>query len=98
MDLIKLIDKYIGEYLGEGTENKINKVEEVIKKSGKELMSMRTPLESIFKKKDVDFVLSPIAHFRIKDGGKTLIIVNKKYADDAEKIVGNYAIGYEGKI
>jgi len=85
---MNLIDKYL-------IENKINKVAEVIKKSGKDLMSMREPLESIFKKKDIDFVLSPIAHFRIKDGGKTLVIANKKYIDDAEKIVGNYAMGYE---
>ena len=78
--------------------DKIKQVADLIKSSGKDLMSMRTPLESIFKKKDVDFVLSPMAHFRIKEGGKTLIIVNKKYADDAEEIVGQYAIGYEGKI
>jgi len=76
----------------------IDKVATVITNSGKQLMSMRKPLESMFKKKDIDFVLSPIAHFRIKLGGRTLIIVNKKYADAAEKIVGDYAIGFEGKI
>ena len=79
-------------------EEKISAVVDVIKKSGKDLMSMRTPLETVFKKKDIDFVMSPVAHFRIKDAGKTLIIVNKKYADKAEEIVGEYAIGYEGKI
>jgi hypothetical protein len=66
--------------------------------AGAKLMSLRKPLESIFPKKDVDFVLSPVAHFRIKYKGKTIILVNKKYADDAEEIVNDIAIGYEGKI
>jgi len=75
----------------------ISKIAEIIE-SGKSLMDLRKPLESIFPAKDIDFVLSPVAHYRIKDGKKTLIIVNKKYADDAEQVVGELAIGYEGKI
>jgi len=86
------------EHLDNMNEGNIDKVADIIQNSGKELMSMRKPLESIFKKKDIDFVLSPVAHFRIKQGSKTLIIVNKKYADSAEQTVGEYAIGYEGKI
>lgn len=76
---------------------KIDEVVEVIKETG-DMMSLRTPLEGIFKKSEIDFAVSPIAHFRIKTGGKTLIIVNKKYAEDAEAIEGALAIGYEGKI
>lgn len=90
-----LIDR-IDEKLNEGIDQTIQKVADAVK--GKVLMDMRKPLETIFKKKEIDFVLSPIAHYRIKFGGKTLILVNKKYADDAEIIVGETAIGYEGKI
>ena len=75
----------------------ISKVVDIIKKEGN-MMSLRTPLEGVFKKKDIDFVMSPVAHFRIKDNGKTLIIVNKKYADKAEATEGELAVGYEGKI
>lgn len=59
------------------------------------LMGMRKNLEKIFNKKNIDFVMEPVPHFRIKYNGKTIIIVNKKYVDDAEIIVGNIAIGYE---
>ena len=76
---------------------KIAEVVEIIKEAG-DMMSLRTPLEGIFKKSDIDFVLSPVAHFRIKSEGKTLIIVNKKYAESAEAIEGALAVGYEGKI
>jgi len=78
--------------LNEG-EDVIQKVADIAK--GKTLMNLRTPLQSIFKKKDIDFVMNPIAHFRIKVGGKTLVIVNKKYADGAEQVVGDIAIGYD---
>ena len=64
----------------------------------KEFVDLRPELETIFKKKDIDFVLSPVPHFRIKTAKGTIIIVNKKYADEAEIIVNDVAIGYEGKI
>lgn len=85
-------------YIKEGSNPEITKVTELVKKSGQKLVGLRKPLESIFKKKDIDFVMSPIPHFRIKSKGKTIILVNKKYADDAEDIVGEIAIGYEGKV
>jgi len=65
---------------------------------GKKLVDLRPLLETIFKKKAIDFVFSPVAHFRIKTSKGTIVIVNKKYADKAEKIVDEIAIGYEGKI
>jgi len=74
----------------------VQKVVDAVK--GKSLMSMRAPLEKIFKKKDIDFVTSPVAHFRIKEGGKTFIIVNKKYADEYDAVDGDIAFGWEGKI
>ena len=89
--IIKEIQK-----LNKASDTMIEKVGEIAKTTS--MMNMRKKLETLFKKKDVDFVLSPIAHYRIKYNGKTLIIVNKKYADDAELTVGEYAIGYEGKI
>lgn len=62
------------------------------------LVDMRKDLEKLFSKRDVDFAFSPVAHFRIKHGGKTIIIVNKKYADRPDLVVKNIAIGYEGKV
>ncbi len=85
-------------YINEGKDEIISKIAAEAGAPGAKLMSLRKPLESIFSKKDVDFVLSPVAHFRIKYKGKTIILVNKKYADDAEEIVNDIAIGYEGKI
>ncbi len=60
------------------------------------LMDMRKPLETVFKKKDIDFAMSPIAHYRIKTPKGTLIIVNKKYVEKPDKVFGTYAIGYDG--
>ena len=74
----------------------VQKVVDTVK--GQSLMSMRKSLETIFNKKNIDFVTSPVAHFRIKDGGKTFIIVNKKYADKADAIDGDLAFGWEGQI
>ena len=87
------LKEIIREVLNDATDPIITKVGEIAKKY--DLVAMRKPLEGIFKKKDIDFVMSPVAHFRIKHGGKTLVIVNKKYADDAELIVGEKAIGSE---
>jgi len=63
---------------------------------GKTLVSLRKPLESLFKPKDIDFSFDPVPHFYIKHGGKKIIIVNKKYAegDEAAVTVGEIAIGY----
>lgn len=85
-------------YITEVNDDIISRVAAIAGEAGAKLMSLRKPLESIFSKKDVDFVLSPLAHFRIKYKGKTIILVNKKYADNAEEIVNDIAIGYEGKI
>ena len=89
------IDRIIGEASSDET---VRKVADLVSSSGKNLVDLRTPLEGIFKKNDIDFALSPIAHFRIKTPKGVLILVNKKYADDAEEIVGSIAIGYEGRI
>jgi len=86
----------IREMISEATDPMIDKIGEIAKRV--ELMSMRKPLERLFKKNDIDFAMSPIPHFRVKYKGKVLIIVNKNYADNAELIVKNLAIGYEGRI
>ena len=44
--------------------------------------------------KDSEIVCIDICKYK----GKTIVIVNKKYADDAELIVGEIAIGFLGKI
>jgi len=85
-------------YITEAKDEIISKIAAEAGVPGAKLMSLRRPLESIFPKKDIDFVLSPVPHYRIKYKGKTIILVNKKYADDADEVVNNIAIGYEGKI
>jgi len=84
------------ESITETVDPTIEKVGEIAKNT--DLVSMRKPLENIFNKKDIDFSMDPIPHFRIKYKGKTLVIVNKKYADNAELVVNDKAIGYEGQI
>lgn len=84
----------IAKYYKAATDEIFKKIEEEIK--GKSLMNLK--LETIFPKKDISFSFSPEAHYQIKYKGKTIVIVNKKYADDAELIVGEMAIGYLGKI
>jgi hypothetical protein len=93
---MKRLDEIKAE-LNESTDATIQKVVKVVEdaiKQGKTLMSMRGALESIFKKKDIDFSFSPQAHFMIKDKNKKIVIINKAYVDDADATVGDYAIGY----
>jgi len=71
----------------------LNKIGDIAKTT--KLVSMRKPLEQIFKKRDIDFSFQPVPHFRINYKGKTILIVNKKYADEAELVIGSTAIGYE---
>lgn len=80
----------------EATDPDIQKIANLIT-SGKKLMDLRKPMENIFPKKNIDFAMEPVAHFRIKTKKGTLIIVNKKYADDSDMVVGDLAIGYEVK-
>lgn len=65
---------------------------------GHTLMSVGHGLKEFFGKNNVNFSLSPMAYYRITINGKVIIIVNKKYAEEAELIVNNIAIGYEGQI
>lgn len=80
------------ESLDEGVDPIIKQVGDVVK--GKKLLSIRGDLEKIFKKRDVDFVTSPIPAYMIKHKGKILVITNKKNVDDADLIVGDMAIGF----
>ncbi len=74
--------------------NELDQIADIVK-NNKFLDLRKDLLRAKFK---VDFVFSPVPHYRIKSGGKTIVIVNKKYADKADKIVGDIAIGFEGKI
>jgi len=78
--------------LKEAVDSTIKEIGEIVK--GKSLMSLRDPLSAKFGKRNVDFSHAGAAHFQIKYKGKKIIIVNKKYVDDAELIVGDLAIGY----
>lgn len=77
-------------------DNEIQKIAKIME--GKTLMELRNELEELFHKKNIDFLLSPIAHFRIKSNGKTILICNKKYAENPSTIVGELAIGYNGEM
>jgi len=93
----------LSEKFKELTEAKVIEADSIFQKiadtvKGKALVDMRKPLEAIFPKKDIDFTFSPVPHFRIKYKGKTLIIVNKKYADKAALEFDKYAIGFDGDI
>lgn len=63
---------------------------------GLNLVDMRKPLEALFSKGAIDFSFQPQAHFRIKHKGRTIVIINKQYAEPDEDtvIAGDYAIGY----
>ena len=93
------IDKYLPEEykaLTEAIDKEIQDIGDII--NGKTLMSIGTIIEKMFGKKNVIFAFSPVPHYRIKSKGKTIILVHKKYADKPDLIVGEIAIGYEGKI
>jgi hypothetical protein len=89
--LEKLLEKK-----NEELDDNISKVAAIIK-SGVSLMSMRSHLEKIFSKKDIDFAMGDgmPAHFRIKTKKGTLIIASKSVVDDPELVVGNLAVGYD---
>lgn len=80
----------------EEQDDNISKVADIIK-TGVSLMSMRSHLEKIFPKKDIDFAMGDgmPAHFRIKTKKGTLIIASKNVVDDPELVVGALAIGYD---
>lgn len=63
-----------------------------------DFMNLRKPLEELTNKKAVSFSFDPAPHYRIKDREKTYIIVNKKYADKSEYIIGDIALGIDGVI
>lgn len=90
MNITDKIDKY----LNEATDKTISSIATIVK--GKKLVDLREPLEKsgLFKKKDIDFVLSPMPMFVIKSKGKKIIITSKKNTDDADIVVGDIAIGY----
>jgi hypothetical protein len=76
-------------------DSTLQQVAEAVK--GHELMSMRKPLEKVFKKRDIDFTFEPHPSFHIKHKGKTIIIVSKnnvEKVDSSDVVVGNYVIGY----
>ncbi len=90
MDITNKIDNY----LMEASDKVLQQVASIIK--GINLVDMREPLEQskMFKKKDIDFMLSPMPMFVIKYKGKKIGITNKKNADASDLVVGDIAIGY----
>lgn len=83
------------ELMKEAVDPILQKIGDIAK--NKDLVSMRGDLEKIFGKKNVDFTFSGAPHFRIKYKNRIIVVVNKKYVDGAELIVGPVAIGFQGK-
>jgi hypothetical protein len=71
----------------------IKQIGELVK--GKKLVDLRKPLEGMFPKKSIDFAFEGGAHYTIKHKGKTILIVNEKYADNPDLVVDGIAIGYD---
>jgi len=62
---------------------------------GTPLTSCGPILDKLFGAKNVTASFSPQYHFVIKDKGKKIVLINKKYVSDAELIVDdNIAVGY----
>ena len=81
-------DVYVNESF---SKSDIKKLKDVVS-SGKDLVSLRDPIKNAGFK-NVDFSFQPVPHFSIKKGSKTFYILNKKYADDYDWVVGNIAGG-----
>jgi len=71
----------------------IKQIGELVK--GKKLVDLRKPLEGMFPKKSINFAFEGGAHYTIKHKGKTILIVNEKYADNPDLVVDGIAIGYD---
>lgn len=65
------------------------KIKQIIKTN--KFLSLRDPLKKAGFK--VDFQFSPVAHYNVKKGSSTVLIVNKKYADDYEFEYNGIAMG-----
>lgn len=72
----------------------VQKVGDLIKTENAALMSLRTPLETVFPKKDIDFTFAGAPHFSIKTRFGVLMIVNSRYVDRADLVVNGLAVGY----
>lgn len=61
------------------------------------LLDLWSHLKAAFDREAITFSWAPITHFRIAspDGGDDIVIRNVKYAPDAERVVGEIAIGGE---
>ena len=72
----------------------LRKIAKVIE--GRNFFSLHDPLVTLFPAKDVMFQMTPINHYRIriKQGDKTIIILNKQDAPSPELTVGDVALGY----
>jgi hypothetical protein len=68
----------------------LDKIEAAVKNASS-FMSVGTELKKIGIK--YDFTTSMMPMYMIKVSGNTIAIINKKYATDSERIVGDIAIG-----
>ena len=83
--------KIVKEQINEGRyDADLDKIEGAVKNASS-FMSVGTELKKIGVK--YDFTTSMMPMYMIKVSGNTIAIVNKKYAAESERIVGDIAIG-----
>lgn len=70
----------------------LRKIAKVIE--GRNFLTLYEPLITLFPAKDVTFNLTPIYHYQIKQGEKSIIVLKKKDAPKPELTVGDVALGY----
>jgi hypothetical protein len=78
-----------------GTSQKVNKEEIKGIVQSNSFLNLREPLTNAGYV--VNFLYDPVPHYTVRTNKNTkgAIIVNKKYADDAEFIIGEIAVGDE---
>lgn len=69
----------------------VDKIKDIVKNTDK-LVKLRDPLKQAGFR-NVDFSFSPVPHFTIKKGRSKYVILNKKYADDADWTIGSISGG-----
>jgi len=86
------LENTINEMISEGKVDKdIQAVADVVK-SGKGMFDLKEPLKKAGYK--AEYHSSPVPVWMIKKGSKVIVIANKKYAEDADLVVGAFAVGY----
>jgi len=86
---LEAVKRALPAWLGEADTDPIEIIGSLANQHG--FLDLREPLEQMGF--DVDFVTSPMAMYMLKKGGAQFAVLNKKYAEDPDLVVGEIAIG-----